>query len=177
MPTVSLRPVSIEDAEQIHAWRSEPSVSRYQPIRAIGLDEVRSLIASRLRSNPGPNADGDFQWVILADGVPAGWISLKIDPADRAHGNAAIGYAIGEAFRRRGIGRDAVGALLPLAFGRGNFDLERLEAIAAVDNVASRRVLERNGFQFEGIRRGLLVIHGERVDHALYGLLRADWEV
>jgi RimJ/RimL family protein N-acetyltransferase len=38
-------------------------------------------------------------------------------------------------------------------------------------------VLERNGFRFEGILRGFLVVGSERTDHALYGLLRADVEV
>jgi RimJ/RimL family protein N-acetyltransferase len=54
--------------------------------------------------------------------------------------------------------------------------LERLQAVAAVENVASRKVLENAGFALEGIQRQLLIIHGERVDHAMYALLRTDWE-
>jgi RimJ/RimL family protein N-acetyltransferase len=176
MPSVRLRPVAIEDAEQIHVWRSEPSASVYQPILPIGLDTVRDLIANRMKGMIGPTANGDFQWIVLADDRPAGWISLKIDPVDRAHGNGSIGYTIGEAFRRRGVGKGAVAALLPVAFGRDGFNLERVDAIAAIDNIASRRVLEGNGFRFEGVQRGLLIIRGIRVDHAMYGLLRTDWE-
>jgi RimJ/RimL family protein N-acetyltransferase len=61
-----------------------------------------------------------------------------------------------------------------IAFGAGGLGLERIEAVAAVENVASRRVLEKSGFQFEGIRRGLLRIQGRRVDHACYGILVTD---
>jgi ribosomal-protein-alanine N-acetyltransferase len=51
-----------------------------------------------------------------------------------------------------------------------------VEAVEAVGNAASRRVLEKTGFRCEGIARGLLVIGGERVDHARYAVLRPEWE-
>ncbi|MDP9362932.1 MAG: GNAT family N-acetyltransferase, partial [Chloroflexota bacterium] len=54
-------------------------------------------------------------------------------------------------------------------------DLGRLEAVAAVGNAASRRVLEKADFRAEGVARGLLVIGGKRVDHVRYGLLRDEW--
>jgi RimJ/RimL family protein N-acetyltransferase len=174
MPAVTLRRVAIDDAPTIHAWRSEPSVATYQPLRQVGLDEVRAMVAARSHGSIGPTASGEFQWIVLADGEPAGWITLKIAAEDRGHAKGSIGYAIGEAHRQRGIGRAAVAAVVSLAFARDGFDLERLEGVAAVENVASRRVLEGNGFQFEGIQRGLLLIRGERVDHAMYGLLRSD---
>ena len=173
---VNLRRVTVDDARLIHAWRSEPSIGIYQPLLPLSLDAVRTMLAARARGTISPASDGDFQWLIVAGEEPAGWISLKISAVDRSHGKGSIGYSIGEAYRRRGIGRAGVAALLPIAFGRHVFDLERLEAVAAVDNVASRRVLEGNGFQFEGIQRRLLVIQGKRVDHAMYGLLRTDWE-
>ncbi|MCC6790248.1 MAG: GNAT family N-acetyltransferase [Thermomicrobiales bacterium] len=176
MSSVSLRPVTVEDAEHIYAWRSEPSIAHYQPLRPISLDEVRAMVTARSQNRMAPDAFGDFQWIILSGDQPAGWISLKIAAEDRAHAKGSIGYALGEAFRGRGIGRAAVGALLPIAYGADGFNLERLEAVAAVGNIASRRVLEGNGFRFEGIQRGLLIIRGERIDHAMYGQLRSDRE-
>ena len=71
------------------------------------------------------------------------------------------------------VGR-IVAQVIPVAFDPAGLALERLEAVAAVENVASRRVLEKNGFRFEGIARGYLIIAGARVDHARYGLLRSD---
>jgi ribosomal-protein-alanine N-acetyltransferase len=40
-----------------------------------------------------------------------------------------------------------------------------------VDNVASQRVLEKNGFEQVGIARGYLHIGGEWRDHVLFQLL------
>jgi RimJ/RimL family protein N-acetyltransferase len=108
--------------------------------------------------------------------MPIGRISLTIAEPGRRHGIGDIGYAVSEAYRRRGYGSAMLRALLPIAFDPAGFGLERLQAVAAVENIASRRVLEGAGFAFEGIQRQLLIIHGERVDHAMYALLRHEWE-
>jgi ribosomal-protein-alanine N-acetyltransferase len=49
--------------------------------------------------------------------------------------------------------------------------LHRLEAGTLVDNVASQRLLEKNGFEQVGIARGYLHIGGEWRDHVLFQLL------
>lgn len=176
MTVVTLRRARPDDAELIHRWRSEPSTGAYQPILPLSLPEVRSTLSSRATSAVAPDAFGKYQWLIMAGEQPVGWVTLEVDEPGRRHGNGVIGYTIGEAFRGNGYGRAGVAALLPIAFGRDKLNLERLEAVAAVENTASRRVLEGNGFHQEGILRGLLVIQGARVDHAIYGLLRSDWE-
>lgn len=173
---VTLRRSTVADAELMHAWRCEPSTAVYQPILLVPLDRVRAQLAERAAVPISPVATGKIQWTVETSEGPAGWITLNLDVDDRRHGNATIGYTIGERFRGHGYGAAALGALLPLAFRRDALSLERLQAVAAVDNLASRRVLERNGFHFEGVLRGLLIIGGKRVDHAIYGLLRTDWE-
>ena len=64
---------------------------------------------------------------------------------------------------------------MAIAFAPRGADLWRLEAVAAVANTASCRVLERVGFVREGVARAYLLIDGVRVDHARYALLRDDW--
>lgn len=173
---VTLRRSTVADAELIHAWRSEPSALVYQPMIVLPLENVRSMLAERAIVPISPSAIGKLQWTVESPDGPAGWITLSFSSEDRRHRKASIGYLIGERFRGKGYGAAALGALLPIAFGRDKLGIERLEAVAAVDNIASRRVLETNGFGHEGILRGLLIINGVRVDHATYGLLRGDWE-
>jgi ribosomal-protein-alanine N-acetyltransferase len=138
------------------------------------LDEVRAAIRERSLPEISPTGIGKYQWLIELDGVPAGWVTLDVSAGDRRHGKGAIGYTVGEAFRGKGVASAGVGLLVQIAFDPHGLNLERLEAVAAVDNLASRRVLEGNGFTHEGILRGLLVIGGQRVDHAVYGRLRTD---
>lgn len=176
MSRLTLRRATVDDAPLIHHWRREATIAAHQPLLPLPLNDVRELLMQRSIATISPQSHGDFLWLIVASTEPVGWVSLKIAPIDRAHGKGSIGYAIGEAHRRKGYGRAGLGALLPVVFDRSELNLERLEAVAAVENHGSRRVLEANGFQFEGIQRGLLVIRGVRVDHAMYGLLRTDWE-
>ncbi len=159
----------------IHALRSEASARRYQPLRQVSREAVRELLAFRARIPIAPHARGQIQWIIETPEGPVGWLTITIDDDDREHGIGSIGYTVGEAFRGRGYATAAVAAVLPIAFDPEQLALERLEILAAVDNLASRRVAEHNGFRLEGILRGLLVINGARVDHALYALLRSDW--
>jgi len=171
---VRLRRVSADDAEFVAGWRAEESARQYQPLRVLALDELRKQLADRGANEISPKAEGEFQWIVeTPDGV-AGWITLTT--VSREHNIATIGYTIGEHFRGKGYATEAIKLLQRIAFARDGLDLERLEAVAATENLASRRALERAGFRFEGIARGYLIVNGERLDHARYGLLREDLE-
>ena len=171
--TVTLRRAEPADAELLAGWRSEPSAGRFQPLRRLVVDELRARLAAQPKI-VDPGLAGDVWFIIEANGRPVGGLSLK--DIQREHGVGATGYTIGERYRGRGFATAAVRALAALALSPGGADLWRLEAIAAVGNMASRRVLEKVGFRCEGIARSYLVIGGERVDHARYALLRSEWE-
>ena len=70
-------------------------------------------------------------------------------------------------------GRGCMTAAVALAVGhaREGLGLRRLTAFAAVDNAASRHVIEANGFALIGIERESVLIRTGRVDHAAYDLL------
>ena len=80
--------------------------------------------------------------------------------------SANLGYWVAERVNGRGIATNAVGELIPIAFGE--LGLHRLEAGTLVDNVASQRVLLKNGFEEIGIARRYLLIGGEWRDHLLF---------
>jgi RimJ/RimL family protein N-acetyltransferase len=155
-------------------WRSEPSARRYQPLRVLSPEDLRKQLQARGENEISPNAEGEFQWIVESPDGDVGWINLTM--VSREHSIATIGYAIGEDFRDKGYATSAIRKLQRIAFAKDGLDLDRLEAVAAVENVASRKVLERAGFRLEGIARGYLIVNGERLDHARYGLLRADVE-
>ena len=171
-PVVTLRRATPADAERILTWRAEPTAAIYQPLRPMTLPRLRAMLAEE-QSVIGPWTEGRLRWIVEADDIPVGTIRLDIE--SREHGIGTIGYGIGEAHRGHGHAAAALRALLPLAFRPDAVDLGRLEAVAALANTASRRTLERAGFRQEGVARGLLIIHGARVDHASYALLRTDW--
>ncbi len=169
---VTLRRADASDAEVFHQIRAEPGASRYQPLRPYSLNRLRDMLDHRANQALDRHHAGKVQWLIESGGEPAGWITLEV--TSREHGVASIGYTVMGAFHGRGIATAATRQVVALAFDGDVLDLDRLEAVAAVENTASRRVLTRAGFREEGIARGLLVIDGVRVDHVRFGLLRKD---
>ena len=83
-----------------------------------------------------------------------------------------FGYWIGQPFARQGYMREAILALTHHAFTR--MDLSRLEAACLPENVASRGVLEKCGFKYEGVAQSYLQINGRWRNHVLYANLRGD---
>ena len=92
----------------------------------------------------------------------------------RAAQYANLGYWMGEEFAGRGLMSEAVGALLPFYFD--TLGLHRLHAAFLPHNMASRRVLEKNGFKEEGYAENYLQIDGKWADHVLFALTRERWD-
>jgi len=112
-----------------------------------------------------------FFFAILDGGAIAG--SLSIDDVVRGPVQLAnLGYWVDAARHGRGLATRAVAEAVEFAFGEGG--LHRLEAGTLPDNVASQRVLERNGFNRYGVARGLVKIAGEWRDHVLFERLADD---
>jgi len=86
---------------------------------------------------------------------------------------AEIGYTLGRAHWSQGYMREALMALIGIAFGP--LDLNRLEADIDPRNDASARILERLGFTKEGYLPERWIVAGVVSDTALYGLLRKNW--
>lgn len=170
---VTLRRVSPADAETIHAWRAEPAARRFQPLRQVPVPGLREMLARRAARPLDPTIEGEVQWMILAAGTPVGWVSLEV--LSREHRLGTVGYTVAEPFWGNGYATAGLRAMLPLALMPENADLWRLEAVAAVTNGASRRVLAKAGFHEEGIAREYLQVNGVRVDHVRVALLRPDW--
>ncbi|MGI1660788.1 GNAT family N-acetyltransferase [Palleronia sp. KMU-117] len=86
--------------------------------------------------------------------------------------DATLGYWIGEPFARQGYMREAIAALVHHAFE--TLDLSRIQAACLPENKASRGVLEKCGFKYEGVAQSYLQINGRWRNHVLYSNLRGD---
>lgn len=84
----------------------------------------------------------------------------------------SLGYWMGRPFAGKGYMSAAVRTLVPFAFGALGF--RRIEAACVPHNAASIALLERVGFQREGLARQYLCINGAWTDHLLFALLKGD---
>lgn len=99
--------------------------------------------------------------------------ALTLDNIRRGPAQAGtMGYWIGARFARNGYMREAIRAAVHYAFSE--LDLSRVEAACLPENTASRGVLEKSGFKYEGVAQSYLQINGRWRNHVLYANLRAD---
>ncbi|MCK9408231.1 MAG: GNAT family N-acetyltransferase [Bacteriovoracaceae bacterium] len=128
---------------------------------------------------PHPYTRGDaIRWVqhasmnltetvfaITVNGIAVGSIGL-VAKDDVYRKSMEIGYWIGEEFWGRGIVTEAVGAISDYAFA--TFDIVRLYADVFDWNIASARVLIKNGYTFEARLHRAVVKDGLIADALIY---------
>lgn len=99
--------------------------------------------------------------------------AITLDNIRRGPAQAGtLGYWTGEPFARQGYMREAILTLVHHAFTR--LDLSRIEAACLPENKASRGLLEKSGFKYEGVAQSYLQIDGRWRTHVLYAALRSD---
>ncbi|MBZ4023353.1 30S ribosomal protein S5 alanine N-acetyltransferase [Rhodobacter sp. TJ_12] len=99
--------------------------------------------------------------------------AITLDNIRRGPAQAGtLGYWVGARYARQGYMREAISAVVDYAFGP--MDLSRIEAACLPENAASRGVLEKSGFKYEGVAQSYLQINGRWRNHVLYSNLRAD---
>ncbi|KAM2895428.1 hypothetical protein FF1_010534 [Malus domestica] len=86
---------------------------------------------------------------------------------------ADMGYALAARCWGQGITTKAVKIALSQVF-KDYPDLVRLQSFVAVENKASQRILEKVGFQREGVLRKYLYLKGDIKDMVVYSFLSSD---
>ena len=99
--------------------------------------------------------------------------AITLDNIRRGPAQAGtIGYWIGASYARQGFMREALTAVVHHAFEV--LDLSRLESACLPENTASRGLLEKCGYKYEGVAQSYLQINGRWRNHVLYANLRGD---
>ena len=102
-------------------------------------------------------------------GVMVGRINLSVLENNRK--TAELGYRIGENVSNLGYASEAVKLVLEKAFT--TYGLHRIIAGTATDNLASQRVLLKNGFIFSRVIENDLQIHNEWLHTAVFEITRS----
>jgi ribosomal-protein-serine acetyltransferase len=117
-------------------------------------------------------AEDGLPWIgIWHRGEMAG--GLLFFPINQSIKSTDVGYWLGEKFEGAGLMRRTLTVALDYAFDV--IGVNRVGLEAEVDNVRSRALAERVGFQLEGVRRQVWRVRGELIDNAAYSLLASEW--
>jgi ribosomal-protein-alanine N-acetyltransferase len=167
-----LVPVTAHNAGLLWHLLQQPDLRRFQDLPSVGIGAFSTLVGKRPKELRA-NAAGRFEWLIYPDGrrKPAGWISLRI--AERDPANGEIGYTLLRDFRGRGFALEAVRALLDEVFERAG--MSKVNAYCVPANSASRRLLKRLGFRYDGVLPHGATVAGQAVDVLTHSLHRDQW--
>jgi RimJ/RimL family protein N-acetyltransferase/N-acetylglutamate synthase-like GNAT family acetyltransferase len=161
---------NVEDAWFWHQVRSQETTQRFNAMGILELDRLKAQIAESNRDISAKQPT--HRYFIKVSGVEfAGVIAIR--DIDWESGVCDLGYLIAEKYHNQGIATRAVTLILEKAFEQGK--LRKVKAMTAVSNVASYRVLQKNGFAFEGSLREELLIAGRPQDAYLWGLTSDDF--
>jgi [ribosomal protein S5]-alanine N-acetyltransferase len=106
-------------------------------------------------------------FAIEADGEAVGGIGIH-PQSDIMRKNAELGYWLSEKYLGRGIVSQAIAQMVK--FGFGAFDISRIYARPFGTNMASQRVLEKNGFLLEAKIEKSIFKNGEYLDELIYAV-------
>ena len=173
-PVSVIRPLVPEDAAEIAALfvRNRSFLAPYEPPREESFYTVpgqrrliEDLVAMREAGTNLPMA------ILDGDGAVAGRLNLN-NIVRGPFLSCSLGYWVGEQANGRGLASRAAAEAVRIAFEE--LGLHRVEAGTLVDNVASQRVLAKNGFERFGLAPRYLRIDGAWRDHVLFQRINDD---
>ena len=156
----------------LHKWTSADREALMALCNAVD----RTYLSDRL---PYPYTEADADWwlgmVAENEGKEGAWRaivgSISVERmAEDQRNVGSIGYMILTLFWSQGIGTEAVRQICGIAFQE--LALERIIGEVFPENLASARVLEKNGFLLEETKLGAVVKGGKAIDVRVYGLPR-----
>lgn len=110
-----------------------------------------------------------FAFAIIVDNIAIG--SIGIFRQGNIHRRTAeLGYYIAEEYWGKGIMTEAVRQICEYVFSKS--DIIRIFAEPFTYNIASCRVLEKAGFQYEGTLRRNVLKNGEVIDMKMYSKIK-----
>ena len=140
-----VRDLQWEDLAAMHAFKSDPLVTRYTDFGVKTWDESRDWLAGCIHHNTiCERVAHNCAIVLSATGEPIGWIGFgpPNDPAD-PRGDIDFGYALRREFWGQGYTTEALIGMIGFIFATTT--AQRIFGECEVANPASARVMEKAG--------------------------------
>lgn len=167
-----LRPFRPEDRDDVHAYGSDPMVSRFMvwgPNTEADTDHFLGLQLKGQEAWPRPDVGLAMAW--KATDQVIGSIRLWVVNADQR--TAEIGYSLARPHWRKGLTSEAASALLRVGFE--TLGLHRIVATCDVRNRGSWGVMRKLGLRREARFLRDQQVKGAWRDTYLYAILASEW--
>lgn len=168
---VRLRQIQVSDATAVHAFKSDPEVTKLfgeGPHRSV--EETSAWILSNLTGYERREA---MTWVLTWKDQDAAIGECCLWNFSSGHRCAELGYELHPAHWHMGIMTEALRAII--AYGFMELGLHRIEADTLAINRPSENLLHRLGFKYEGTLRERHFYQDRFEDQLLFAILQEEW--
>lgn len=148
---------------QSQALLSEPTYSTKE--------EVKGLLDTYILSYQNEDY---YRWAIVEKDSLACVGQVAIFLVNDKYHWCEIEYCIGSQFRRKGYCVEAVKSIIDYAFP--NINIHKMQVCHKEGNLASKGVIQKCGFTYEGALRDYFYIENKYVNRVYYSMLRSEWE-
>lgn len=167
-----LRAVDFNDVDDLFQVLSDPDVAEYDYFYPVETKEKASLFIERYQREIEGNEE--ITWGIVLKESQKLIGTCCLGNFDKGAERAEIGYAISKAHWGKGYATEAAKKILDYGFNK--IKLNRIEATITPGNDSSVRVLEKLGFEREGLVRQRDLVKGKIVDGIIMGLLKSEYK-
>lgn len=169
---LKIRLFNLDDIEDIYEYCSDEQVTKFLPFdtytqKQQAIDRINYCLEVY------KNLDRPILWAIeyKEDNKLIGGIDFV--KWDEQHKTAEIGYLLNRKYWGRGIMTEALKEIMK--FGFEKMELNRIEIYCDERNIASARVMEKNGLQYEGTFRQRRFQKGEYISLKCYSILKEEY--
>lgn len=162
-----LRPVVLEDAEDMFAYASDEETTKFVFEQHRNLMETKISIANYFMKEPL----GKYAIEYKENHQMIGTVDLRVNTNA---GLGELGYTLSKNYWGKGLMPEACEVLLQLGFEK--LRLVRIEAIHDLRNSKSGRVMEKIGMTKESTLYDAKKLRGEVVDLVKYSLSNKEWQ-
>jgi ribosomal-protein-alanine N-acetyltransferase len=163
---LSLRKVSMDDAEEMFLLRTNEKIMKYihRP-RPESVDDARELIKKM-------NEPDRIQWGIAIKGNNKLIGTIGYNRIEKVNFRAEIGYMLHDGHWNQGLTSEAIRKVID--YGFNEMKLHSIEAIIDPDNDISRQTVKKFNFIQEGYFKEKFFFDGKFWDFEVYSLLNNE---
>jgi len=166
-----LRPFQQDDVLSVlNNWAGDEEVQKMygEPVYN-SPEKVKGLLEKYIVSY---NSDFTFRWAVIEkeSGECIGQIAYFL--VDKNNSWGEIEYCIGKAYQGKGYATEATKEIIRYGFDRIGFN--KVQICVRPSNIKSTRVIEKCGFEYEGILRDYFCIDGKYEGRMYYSLLNKN---
>lgn len=163
-----LREIHLRDAPHMYSYFSKGEVIKYYNLESFTSEKQAEDLIYRFHQRYSERKQ--IRWAITLRENDQLIGTCGFHAIEEKHYKAEIGYELHPSFWGKGIMTEVIEAVIH--YGFDHMLLNRIEAFYDPRNGSSGRVLEKNGFVFEGILKKRYLKKGEFVDAAIAAILK-----